>query len=152
MTSPGRHGIPKTSRHIWGKGIATWWLEFVWLMDWKGLVVKWIVDEASSSALMSPILLMICSWFGLTGSKSSVICLATRCRNCSLLQSHPKWAQRKIILWQLEVFWPLHSSDCSLCVFFLWKWVKLQVWRVKRASILDFKTAVEDINVVILYK
>ena len=41
-------------------------------MDEKGLVVKWMVDEAGRSALMSPIPLMICSSSGLAGSDLSV--------------------------------------------------------------------------------
>ena len=40
-------------------------------MDGKGLVVKWMVDEAGRSVLMSPILLMIYSWSDLTGSDLS---------------------------------------------------------------------------------
>ena len=41
-------------------------------MYWKGLVVKWMVDGADRSALMSPIPLMICSSSGLAGSNLSV--------------------------------------------------------------------------------
>ena len=41
-------------------------------MDEKGLVVKWMVDRAGRSALMSPIPLMICSSSGLAGSNLSV--------------------------------------------------------------------------------
>ena len=73
--------------------------------------------------------------------------LVTRCCNC-----YPEWAQRRILLWRSEVSWPLHSPDCNLCVFLLWEWVKLQVWRVKPLSLDDFKTAVEDINAAILDK
>ncbi len=41
-------------------------------MDGKGLVVKWMMEEAGRSALMSLILFMICSQSGLAGSNLSV--------------------------------------------------------------------------------
>ena len=37
-------------------------------MDGKALVVKWMMEEAGRSALMSPILFMICSQSGLAGA------------------------------------------------------------------------------------
>ena len=72
ITSPGCNSILKTRMPIWDRGIARWWYKFVWLMDEKGLVVKWMVDGAGRSALMSPIPLMICSSSGLAGSNLSV--------------------------------------------------------------------------------
>ena len=72
MTSSGCHNIPKTRRHIWDRGIERWWHELVWIMEGKGLVVKWMVDKAGRSALMSSIPLMIYSWSGPAGSNSSV--------------------------------------------------------------------------------
>ena len=72
VTSPGCHSIPKTRRHIWDRGIERWWHELVWFMEGKGLVVKWMVDEAGRSALMLSIPLMIYSWSGPAGGISSV--------------------------------------------------------------------------------
>ncbi len=57
-----------------------------------------------------------------------------------------------IIFWLSGVSWLLHFPVCNLYNFFLWGRVKLQVWRVKPASIHEFKTAMEDINVAILGK
>ncbi len=148
--SPGCHSIPKTRRHIWdGNGkVMTW----VWLKGRKGLV-----EEAGSSALILLILLMICSQSGLAGSNLSVTGQVNTWQqdgesaHCSKTILNLFKGER-IISWLSEVSWPPHSPDCSLCNFFLWGWVKLQIWRVKPASIDDFKTAVEDINAAILDK
>ena len=99
MKFPGWHSIPKIKRDIWDRGKARSWHEFVWLMDGNGRMVKWIVDEAGRSALMSPIPL-ICSRSSLAGSNSSVThqssqCLATWWCNCSLILNHPELALRR---------------------------------------------------------
>ena len=104
---------------------------------------------------MSPIPLMICLLSGLAGSNSFVPGQVWQqdgaTAHCSQTILN-LFRGVKIILWLSGVSWPLHSPDCNLCNSLLWGWVKLLVWRVKPASINDFKKAMEDINATILNK
>ena len=67
-------------------------------MDGKGLVMKWMVEEAGRSALMSsiPLIYPLMIWFGWKQfiCHRSCQCLATRWRNCSWRLNHLVLTQR----------------------------------------------------------
>ena len=154
VMSSGCHSIPKTRRHIWDRGIEWWWDELVWFIEGKGLGVKWMVDEAGRLALILLIPLMISH--DLVLLKAFYLLLVksmsgNKWRNSSLLLNHPELAQR----------WKNHFLTIGRLVASAISWLQpLQLFpmgmgqtsRVKPASIEDFKTAVEDINVAILDK
>ena len=129
-------------------------MAWVGLVDGKGLVVRWMVDEAGRpvSVTSDRYLAMLRDlvwpevrhrssrrlfWWQQDGATS-------HCTDVVLNFLEEKFRGR-IISRRSEVSWPPYSPDFNPCDFFLWGWVESQVRRVKPASIDDLKAAVEDI-------